>query len=91
VADGTGEAEEERIRAFHRFLLRTPALLVGIWLPDTVGDRRPQNLPGTWQEHPNWRLPIADAEGRPLSLERLTASPRLRALMEVFGADAEGR
>ncbi|NED88058.1 4-alpha-glucanotransferase, partial [Streptomyces sp. SID11233] len=41
------EDEEGVIRAVHRFLLRTPAALTGIWLPDTVGDRRPQNLPGT--------------------------------------------
>ncbi|WP_046504709.1 4-alpha-glucanotransferase [Streptomyces odonnellii] len=80
----SGDDEEERIRAVYRFLLRTPARLVGIWLPDTVGDRRPQNLPGTWDQYPNWRLPVADAEGRPVALEELAASPRLHALMEVF-------
>ncbi|MEU3981315.1 4-alpha-glucanotransferase [Streptomyces sp. NPDC026672] len=76
-------AEEAEIRAVHRFLLRTPARLVGVWLPDGVGDRRPQNLPGTWDQYPNWRLPLADADGRPLTLEELTASPRLRALLAV--------
>ena len=25
--------------------------------PTRVGDRRPQNLPGTWDQYPNWRLP----------------------------------
>ncbi|MEU5607441.1 4-alpha-glucanotransferase [Streptomyces sparsogenes] len=75
------EDEEGTVRAVHRFLLRTPAKLVGVWLPDTVGDRRPQNLPGTWDQYPNWRLPIADATGRPVSLEDLVASPRLHALM----------
>ncbi|MFD8969367.1 4-alpha-glucanotransferase [Streptomyces sp. NPDC059568] len=79
-----GGDEEERIRAVYRFLLRTPARLVGVWLPDAVGDRRPQNLPGTWDQYPNWRLPVADAEGRPMTLEDLAASPRLHALMEVF-------
>ncbi|MFD7899522.1 4-alpha-glucanotransferase [Streptomyces sp. NPDC059743] len=79
-----GGDEEERIRAVYRFLLRTPARLVGVWLPDAVGDRRPQNLPGTWDQYPNWRLPVADAEGRPVTLEELAASPRLHALMEVF-------
>ncbi|MFD7611951.1 4-alpha-glucanotransferase [Streptomyces sp. NPDC059828] len=76
--------EEGGIRAVYRFLLRTSARMVGVWLPDTVGDRRPQNLPGTWDQYPNWRLPVADAEGRPLSIEALAASPRLHALMEVF-------
>ncbi|MFI0962162.1 4-alpha-glucanotransferase [Streptomyces sp. NPDC021080] len=81
-------AEEAEIQAVHRFLLRTPARLVGIWLPDTVGDRRPQNLPGTWDEYPNWRLPIADAEGRPVTLEELAASPRLHALIDVVRAES---
>ncbi|MEV7083127.1 4-alpha-glucanotransferase [Streptomyces sp. NPDC093516] len=86
---GTGggtdtSSEEAQIQAVHRFLLRTPARMVGVWLPDGVGDRRPQNLPGTWDQYPNWRLPIADAEGRPVTLEELAASPRLRALTEVL-------
>ncbi|MGW0813973.1 4-alpha-glucanotransferase [Streptomyces viridiviolaceus] len=77
-------SEEAEIRALHGFLLRTPARMVGVWLPDTVGDRRPQNLPGTWDQYPNWRLPIADAEGRPVTLEELAASPRLHAMMEAL-------
>ncbi|WP_405840092.1 4-alpha-glucanotransferase [Streptomyces sp. NBC_01518] len=76
--------EEAEIHAVHRFLLRTPARMIGVWLPDTVGDRRPQNLPGTWDQYPNWRLPIADAEGRPVTLEELAASPRLHALVDVL-------
>lgn len=76
--------EEAEIQALHRFLLRTPARLLGVWLPDTVGDRRPQNLPGTSDAYPNWRLPVADAAGRPVTLEELAASPRLHALMEVL-------
>ncbi|CDR09820.1 4-alpha-glucanotransferase [Streptomyces iranensis] len=81
LPEGPGD-EEAAVKAVHRFLLRTPAKMVGVWLPDAVGDRRPQNLPGTWDQYPNWRLPIADAEGRPMSLEELVASPRLRALMD---------
>jgi 4-alpha-glucanotransferase len=88
---GAGTASEEAgIQAVHRFLLRTPARLVGVWLPDGIGDRRPQNLPGTWDEYPNWRLPIADGEGRPVPLEELAASPRLRALMEVLREEGGG-
>ena len=86
---GTGGAhgvseEEAEIQAVHRFLLRTPSRMIGVWLPDTVGDRRPQNLPGTWDQYPNWRLPIADAEGRPVTLEELAGSPRLHALIDVL-------
>jgi 4-alpha-glucanotransferase len=89
LLDGTGggrgaSSEEAEIQALHRFLLRTPARMLGLWLPDGVGDRRPQNLPGTSDQYPNWRLPIADAEGRPVTLEALAASPRLRALVDVL-------
>ncbi|MGW0565491.1 4-alpha-glucanotransferase [Streptomyces sp. NPDC003016] len=83
LPEGAGD-EEGGIRAVYRFLLRTPARMIGIWLPDTVGDRRPQNLPGTWDQYPNWRLPVADAEGRPVTLEELAASPRLHDLIDVF-------
>ncbi|MEU0839228.1 4-alpha-glucanotransferase [Streptomyces sp. NPDC005962] len=83
LPEGPGD-EEAAIRAVHHFLLRTPARMVGVWLPDAVGDRRPQNLPGTWDQYPNWRLPIADAAGSPMPLEALTTSPRLHALMTVL-------
>ncbi|GED87013.1 4-alpha-glucanotransferase [Streptomyces sp. 6-11-2] len=83
-----GCSEEAGIQAVHRFLLRTPARMIGLWLPDTVGDRRPQNLPGTWDQYPNWRLPVADADGRPVTLEDLAASPRLHALTDVLRTDA---
>ncbi|MEV5955492.1 4-alpha-glucanotransferase [Streptomyces sp. NPDC051987] len=79
--------EEAEIRAVHRFLLRTPARMIGVWFPDTVGDRRPQNLPGTWDQYPNWRLPIADTKGRPVTLEELTASERVRALFRTLHTD----
>lgn len=88
--DPGAPSEEAEIQAVHRFLLRTPAHLAGIWLPDAVGDRRPQNLPGTWDQYPNWRLPIADAHGRPVTLEDLAASPRLHALIDVVRGRADG-
>ncbi|WP_445276874.1 4-alpha-glucanotransferase [Streptomyces sp. DSM 41033] len=87
LPEGDGD-EEAAVRAVHRFLRRTPARMAGVWLPDTVGDRRPQNLPGTWDQYPNWRLPVADAEGHPVTLEEITASPRLHRLMAVL---AEGQ
>ncbi|MGW0390815.1 4-alpha-glucanotransferase [Streptomyces sp. NPDC003042] len=77
------KGEEAAVRAVYAFLLRTPARLVGVWLPDAVGDRRPQNLPGTWDQYPNWRLPVADVDGRPMGLEAFTASPRANALLSA--------
>ncbi|MET9961844.1 4-alpha-glucanotransferase [Streptomyces sp. NPDC006326] len=85
------KGEEAAVRALYAFLLRTPARLVGVWLPDAVGDRRPQNLPGTWDQYPNWRLPLADAEGRPLTLEALVASRRANALLSAVREGACAR
>jgi 4-alpha-glucanotransferase len=65
--------------ALHAFLARTPARLIGISLADAVGERRIQNQPGTVDEYPNWRMPLADADGRPVLLDDLPADPRVRA------------
>ncbi|MET8946696.1 4-alpha-glucanotransferase [Streptomyces sp. NPDC004542] len=70
--------------ALHRFLGRTPARLLGVWLPDATGDRRPQNIPGTSTVHPNWRLPVSDGQGRPVPLEDLPGRPLVAALSRVF-------
>ncbi|MFF8602537.1 4-alpha-glucanotransferase [Streptomyces sp. NPDC015232] len=94
LPEGPGD-EAAEVRAFHRFLAATPARLVGVWLPDAVGDRRPQNLPGTWDQYPNWRLPVAGPDGQPMSLEELAASPRayelLRVVSEAVGAGGPAR
>ncbi|XRQ12488.1 4-alpha-glucanotransferase [Actinomadura welshii] len=62
------------VTALHAFLARTPARLRGISLADAVGERRTQNQPGTTDEYPNWRIPLADAKGDPVFLEDLGAA-----------------
>jgi len=64
---------EQTVAALHGFLPLTPARLLCVALADAVGDRRTQNQPGTFEEYPNWRLPLADGAGRPLLLEDLPA------------------
>ena len=69
--------------ALYGYLARTPAALVGVSLADAVGDRRPQNIPGTSDEYPNWRIPLCDAEGRALLLEDLPDLPLVRAVAQA--------
>ncbi len=57
--------------ALHRALGASPSRLVGLSLPDVIGDRRAQNQPGTDQEYPNWRIPMTDAQGQVLLIEDL--------------------
>jgi len=76
------------VRALHRFLVGTPARLIGVALPDAVGDRRAQNQPGTSDEYPNWRVPLTDPRGHAVRLEDLPTSARLRALADVMAGAA---
>ena len=73
--------------ALYAYLTRTPAVLIGVSLADATGERRPQNMPGTVDEYPNWRIPLGDADGEPLLLEDLPAHEGVRA---VAAAVAQG-
>lgn len=74
----TAPDEPAFVAALHGFLTRTDAKLIGVSLADAVGERRTQNQPGTVDEYPNWRVPLADREGRPVLLDDLAGDPRLR-------------
>jgi 4-alpha-glucanotransferase len=51
-----GEADARSVlRAALRHLVRSPAHAVIVALEDLWGETRPQNVPGTWRERPNWR------------------------------------
>ncbi len=69
--------------ALYGYLARTPSLLIGVSLPDMVGQRQPQNVPGTMDEYPNWRIPLADGEGKPVFLEDLATHPGVRAIVDA--------
>src|SRR5262249_39171879 len=68
---GTGARTPGFVRALYGYLARTPSVLLGVSLADAVGDRRTQNLPGTTDEYPNWRVPLCDGDGRSVLLEDL--------------------
>jgi 4-alpha-glucanotransferase len=76
--------ETDPVIALHRFLLLTPARLIGVSVSDLVRDRRTINQPGTIDEYPNWRIPLADAHGHPVLLEDLIQNPDARALAAIF-------
>jgi len=45
----------ELAEAVHRFLARAPSRLMMVQIEDLIGERYFINLPGTVDEHPNWR------------------------------------
>lgn len=79
-----GAGEQEVVEALHRYLLLTPSRLLGVSLADAVGERRTQNQPGTSDEYPNWRVPLADGRGRAVLVEDLRTDPRVASLAAVF-------
>jgi len=79
---GSDATEEQQIEALHLLLAQTPAMLLGVSLVDTTGDRRVQNQPGTTgEQYPNWRVPLADSAGQPVLLEDLEGDARFNALL----------
>jgi 4-alpha-glucanotransferase len=86
LAPGSRPSPAEFTVACYAFLARTPALLIGVSLADAVGDRRPQNIPGTTDEYPNWRVPLCDGEGRSVSLDDLADSRTVRAVARAVAS-----
>ncbi len=80
LTEGDRDDEQAVIVALHRALAATPSRLLGVALTDAVGDRRAINQPGTDDEYPNWRLPLADGSGRPVLLEEILGSARTAGL-----------
>ena len=80
---GDSPTERQVVEALHRYVVRTPSVLVGIALVDGVGERRAQNQPGTDQEYPNWRIPLADGAGEVVLVDDLPGNTRLGSLLSA--------
>jgi 4-alpha-glucanotransferase len=85
---GAEPGPDEFTVALYGYLARTPAALIAVSLADAVGDRRAQNIPGTTDEYPNWRIPLCDANGSPVLLEDLPGLPLLRAVARAAAPSA---
>ncbi|RPF27739.1 4-alpha-glucanotransferase [Georgenia muralis] len=83
---GADPTERELVEALHAYVVRTPAVLVGVSLTDAVGERRAQNQPGTDTEYPNWKVPLADGAERVVMVEDLPGSARLLSLVAAVRA-----
>jgi 4-alpha-glucanotransferase len=73
--------------AVARYLGDAPSRLLVISMEDVLGLSEQVNVPGTIDEHPNWRTPL------PVLLEELHSDPRLAeiaAVMRLAGRDFRG-
>lgn len=63
----------------HRQLARSPAAMVSVQLDDVLALEEAQNLPGTIDEHPNWRRRC------PEKIDDFTSDPRIARIGELMG------
>jgi len=64
--------------AAHRFLASARSRLLLVQLEDLLGEIEQVNLPGTVDEHPNWRRKLR------LTLEEILADPAIRRLAQAI-------
>ncbi len=66
------------VEAVHAYVARTPSRVLVVQLEDALGVLDQPNLPGTVNEHPNWRQKL------PLPLDALVADERVLSLTRVL-------
>ncbi|HEY2488985.1 MAG TPA: 4-alpha-glucanotransferase [Streptosporangiaceae bacterium] len=91
LAAGSAVSPDQFTVGLYGYLARTPAALIGVSLAEAVGERRPQNLPGTSTEYPNWRIPLGGPDGRPVLAEDLAADPLVAATVRAVRNPPGGR
>ncbi|MDR3437753.1 4-alpha-glucanotransferase [Telmatospirillum sp.] len=83
------EIEPDRLRklaiAVHVFLARTPAKLLMVQFEDLLGMTSQMNLPGTVDQHPNWRLRY------PLDIAAMLAEPDLTEIAAMLSRERDAR
>ncbi|GAA4592794.1 4-alpha-glucanotransferase [Actinoplanes octamycinicus] len=75
----TSERTEDVVVAMHEFLARTPCRLVTASLYDVLLEKRQPNLPGTFDEYPNWRIPLGP------DLDGVVNDPLFRKVAGILG------
>lgn len=80
--DAARQGEQVLLRLLE-LLSASPAEMVVINIEDLWGEEKPQNVPGTWKEYPNWRRKLK------VRLEDWTSEPGvIRALRTIAEARA---
>ncbi|MEA2936943.1 MAG: 4-alpha-glucanotransferase [Alphaproteobacteria bacterium] len=72
------DQHSEGFAAIARYLAATPSRLVSVAIEDVLGDCEQVNVPGTVDQHPNWRRRLA------VSVEDLTGDERVRRVAAAF-------
>lgn len=77
--EGSQPFSRELMEAVHRYLARSPGRIAMVQIEDALGEEEQPNLPGTVDQHPNWRrrlsVPVEAMAGHE-GLQRLAAAVR---------------
>lgn len=73
-----GAPVDDVVVAAHAALAAAPSMLVTAALDDLLGAQHRPNVPGTIDEHPNWRIPL------PVPLDDLPATPLADRIVEAI-------
>ena len=85
-ADDADSHIPQIVEAMHAMLRKSPSLLIQAALVDGVGERRTQNQPGTSDQYPNWRIPLADEHGRVVHTDEVFDLPRVKSVAAIMDA-----
>lgn len=66
------------VEAIHAFVAAAPSRIMMVQIEDAIGVTEQANMPGTTEEHPNWKRKL------PEMLEKLATSERVRNLAAVL-------
>ncbi|MBV9096369.1 MAG: 4-alpha-glucanotransferase [Streptosporangiaceae bacterium] len=91
LAGSAAPSPEQFTTALYAYLTRTQAMLIGVSLAEAAGERRPQNMPGTTDEYPNWQIPLTDRNGDPVLLEDLPGHRGALAVADTVSAGLRRR
>jgi (1->4)-alpha-D-glucan 1-alpha-D-glucosylmutase len=81
--DTVPELTPELIQAIHHYLARSPAQLFIVQAEDMLGELEQANLPGTVDEHPNWRRKLG------VGLEGWAGEARTTVLAQAVGSERQ--
>lgn len=62
----------------HRFIAKTPSVMVAVRLADMTGEKQPTNIPGTSDSYPNWKPKLS------VSVEDLVNVPLVQEIAGVM-------
>ena len=81
-ANATNAKLQRLVVSAHRFIAKTPAVMVAVRLADMTGEKQPTNIPGTSDSYPNWKPKLS------VSIEDLVNVP---VVQEIAGVMREER